>query len=185
MPAVLAPEMESSRTSLASRTHFEVVGLGLEGQVLGVGLGFEASSSQKLPCPRLKNSTFFWIVKILYIAWKKNFRRRFSLKNAWKKSLKTFFFEIAWKNFWRSFFWRTLALVSLVLGLGFKHSCPWPSRGSVLRRARLGLGFFLCPWPRALCPRLHLWLARLRTGPQIHGNLCGMNERTACGWRSL
>ena len=21
----------------------------------------------------------------------------------------------------------------------------------------LGLGFFLCPWPRALCPRLHLW----------------------------
>ena len=47
--------------------------------------------------------------------------------------------------------------------------CPWPwpraflslaSRGSVLRKAvlGLGLGFFWCPspWPRALCPRLHL-----------------------------
>ena len=49
---------------------------------------------------------------------------------------------------------------------------PWPraflslaSRGSVLGKAALGLGlglgFFLCPWPwfwpRALCPRLHLW----------------------------
>ena len=43
---------------------------------------------------------------------------------------------------------------------------PWPraflslaSRGSVLGKAvlGLGLGFFWCPWPRALCPRLHLW----------------------------
>ena len=55
--------------------------------------------------------------------------------------------------------------------------CPWPgpraflslaSRFSVLKKAvlGLGLGFFLCPWPRfflcswpwprALCPRLHL-----------------------------
>ena len=44
---------------------------------------------------------------------------------------------------------------------------PWPraflslaSRVSVLGKAvlGLGLGFFLCPWPwpRALCPRLHL-----------------------------
>ena len=24
------------------------------------------------------------------------------------------------------FFWRALALVSLVLGLGLEHSCPWP-----------------------------------------------------------
>ena len=30
------------------------------------------------------------------------------------------------KNFWRLFFWRTLAPVSLVLGLGLEHSCPWP-----------------------------------------------------------
>ena len=58
-------EVESSRTSLASRTssrtHFEVLGLGLglEGQVLGLGLGLETSSPRKLPCPRLEDSTSF------------------------------------------------------------------------------------------------------------------------------
>ena len=41
------------------------------------------------------------------------------------------------KNFFEDlFFWRTLAAVSLVLGLGLDHSCPWPQR---------------------LCPQLHLW----------------------------
>ena len=42
------------RTSLALRTHFEVLGLGLK-----------ASSSRKLPCSVLKDSTIFSIVKIL------------------------------------------------------------------------------------------------------------------------
>ena len=64
----LLPEVESSRTSLASRTSsrtdFEVLGLGLEGQVLGLGL--EASSPRKLACPRLEDSTIFWKVKILW-----------------------------------------------------------------------------------------------------------------------
>ena len=60
-------EVKSLRTSLASRTysrtHFEVLGLGLdlEGQVLG----FEASSLQILLCPRLEDSTIFWTVEIL------------------------------------------------------------------------------------------------------------------------
>ena len=43
--------------------------------------------------------------------------------------------------------------------------CPWPQEGLSSERLSLasdffcvlGLGFFLCPWPRALCPRLHLW----------------------------
>ena len=48
-------EVESSRTSLASRTHFEVIGLGLEGQVLGL----EASSPRKLACPRVEDSSIF------------------------------------------------------------------------------------------------------------------------------
>ena len=48
------PEVESSRTSLASRTHFEVLGLGLE-----------ALGPRKLPCPRLEDSNIFWTVKIL------------------------------------------------------------------------------------------------------------------------
>ena len=55
-------EVESSRTS--SRTDFEVLGLGLEGQVLGLGL--EASSPRKLACPRLEDSTIFWKVEILW-----------------------------------------------------------------------------------------------------------------------
>ena len=54
-------EVEPLRTSLASktssRTHFEVLGLGLEGEVLGLGL--EASSPPKLSCPRLEDSTIF------------------------------------------------------------------------------------------------------------------------------
>ena len=41
-----------------------------------------------------------------------------------------------------------------------EHLCLCPlslaSRGPVLGRAVLGLGLFLCPWPQALCPRLHL-----------------------------
>ena len=45
------PEVESSRTD------FEVLGLGLEGQVLGLGL--EASSPRKLACPRLEDSSIF------------------------------------------------------------------------------------------------------------------------------
>ena len=45
-------EVESSRTSLASRSHFEVLGL-------------EASSPRKLPCPRLDDSTIFYTVAIL------------------------------------------------------------------------------------------------------------------------
>ena len=167
-------EVESSRTSLASRTssrtHFEVLGLSLE-----------TSSPRKLACPRLEDSTIFWNVKILWSAWKIFWKTFFSgdrLKN-FCEDLFFFFWrspeKFLWRPFfffWRSpekflwrpffFFWRALALC--VLG-----PWPWPraflslaSRVSVLGKAvlglGLGLGFFLCPWPwpRALCPRLHL-----------------------------
>ena len=62
------------------------------------------------------------------------------------------------KLFWRPFLkhlrlcpW-SLALASSIPVLGLESVCP---RKAVLG---LGLGFFLCPWPwpRALCPRLHL-----------------------------
>ena len=114
--------MESSRTSLASRTHFEVLGL-------------EASSPRKLPWPRLEDSTIFWTDKILLENARnlaENLRRPFlfcSIGDRLKKNFKTFF---AWKIFlkilfFRFFFWRTLAPMSLVLGL--EHSCPWPREG--------------------------------------------------------
>ena len=52
-------EVESSRTSLASRTssrtHFEVLGLGLE-----------ALGPRKLPCPRLEDSTIFEPLKFCW-----------------------------------------------------------------------------------------------------------------------
>ena len=64
-----------------SWTHFEVFGLGLE-----------ASSPRKLACPRLEDSTNFWIVKLLWSAWK-IFGRRFFLEIAWKIFVKIFFLE--------------------------------------------------------------------------------------------
>ena len=127
--------MESLRTSLALKTHFEVLDRGLESQVLGLGL--EASSPRKLLCPQLEDSSIFWIVKILLENARnlaKNLRRPFlfsSFENRLKKILKIFFLE------------NTCACV-----LG-PWPWPWPrafmslaSRGSVLGRAVLGLGFF-------------------------------------------
>ena len=92
------------------------------------------------PCG--KSVKTFFLVSSSRDCPKKNFWRPLSPeKKFWRP-----FFEIAWKNFWRPFFfWEHLRL------------CPWSlalaSRGSVL-----GLESFLCswPWPRALCPRLHL-----------------------------
>ena len=124
--------MESSRTSLASRTSsrtdFEV--LGLEGQVLGLGL--EASSPRKLACPRLEDSTIFWNVKILW--------------SAWKVFWKTFFSGDRLKNFCEDLFffflestcslcpW-SLALASdffCVLGLGLEP-CVLDSTSAILK----------------------------------------------------
>ena len=122
-------EVESSRTFLASRTHFEVLGLGLE-----------ASSPRKLPCPWLEDSTIFWTVKILLDKARneaKNLRRPvFVILNWWspeknflkpeKNFWEPFFLEIAWK-FFKHFFFRTFAPVTLVLDL--EHFCPWPREG--------------------------------------------------------
>ena len=66
--------------------------------------------------------------------------------------MKTFFFfflEIACKNFCEDlfffFFWRALQLVSLVLGLGLEHSCPWPRECLSSERLSLALASdFFC-----------------------------------------
>ena len=57
-----------------------------------------------------------------------------------------FFLEIAWKIFVKTFFfWRALALVSLVLGLGLEHSCPWPRECLSSERLSLALASdFFC-----------------------------------------
>ena len=160
---ILKAEVESSRTSLASRTssrtHFEV--LGLEGQVLSLGLGLEASSPRKLACPRLEDSTIFWKVKILWSAWKIFWKTFFSgdrLKNFCED---LFFWRSPEKFLWRPFFFfgEHLRFVSLVLGL--EHSCPWPRECLSSERLSLALAsdfFCVLGLPRALFPRLHLWL---------------------------
>ena len=97
-----------------------------------------------MPCPRLEDSTifeplkislenarnlaenlqrpFFWFLQV-EIARKKIFKDLFRLK---KKCWEPFFWDCLKKNFENLFFWRTLASVSLVLGLGLERVCPWP-----------------------------------------------------------
>ena len=74
-----------------------------------------------------------------------------------------FFFGDRQKKFCENLFFFLESSCACVLG-----PWPWPraflslaSRVSVLGKAvlGLGLGFFLCPWPRAFCPRLHLWIS--------------------------
>ena len=104
--------MESSRTSLASRTssrtHFEVLGLGLK-----------ASSPRKLPCPWLEDSTIFEPLKF---RWKTPETLRKICKDLFLGFLK---YRSPEKSILKTFFfWRALASVSLVLGLN--RFCPWP-----------------------------------------------------------
>ena len=114
------PEVESSRTSLdsrtSSRTHFQV-------------FGFETSSPRKLPCPRLEDSTISWTVVILLENARnlaENFRRPFFcfslLEIACKNFSKTFF---DWKNFFKTFFWDRLEKIFEDLFF-FCVLCPWP-----------------------------------------------------------
>ena len=88
------------------------------------------------PCGK-SAKTFFWF-PLVEIAGKKIFEDLSHLKKFFED---LFFWDRLKKNFDDLFFWRTLASVSLA------------SRRSVLG---LGLEIFVCPWPRALCPRLHL-----------------------------
>ena len=120
--------MESSRASLALRTHFEVFGL-------------EAHKSSKMSNPRLEDSTFFVSLKMshghdLFFTWEigKNLAENLERKFIFWRSPK--------KLFW-GLFWGGRTLAPCVLGL----------EKSVLS---LGLGFFLCPWPRRLRPRHYL-----------------------------
>ena len=106
----------------------------LEGQVLGLGFGLEASSPRKLACPRLEDSSIFWTVKI-FVERLKNFLENVFLWRSLEKFL------------WRPFFfiWRAQALVSLVLGLGLEHSCPWPRECLSSERLSLALASdFFC-----------------------------------------
>ena len=111
----------------SSRTDFEVLGLGLEGQVLGLGL--ETSSPRKLACPRLEDSAIFWNVKILWSAWKIFWKTFFSgdrLKNFCED---LFFFFFSFLESTCALCPWSLALASSIPVLGLESVCPrkgWP-----------------------------------------------------------
>ena len=85
-----------------------------------------------------------------------------------EKIFKDLFLRSPEKNLRRTFFLRTLAPVSLVLGLDLG----------------LDLGIFLCPWPwpRAMSPRIHLCFAltilrKVLGGRRVHDFLLASNQR--------
>ena len=99
--------------------------------------------------PRLEDSTIFELLKFCE-ALEKFFGKRFFVEIAWKIFVKTLFiFGDRVKNFCEDlfffFFWRALAHVSLVLGLGLEHSCPWPRECLSSERLSLALASdFFC-----------------------------------------
>ena len=80
--------------------------------------------SSKIGLSSARGSSIFWIVKILWSAW----------KIFWKT-----FVEIAWKIFVNTFFFleSTCACV-----LGLEHSCPWPRECLSSERLSLASDFF-------------------------------------------
>ena len=151
--------MESSRTSLASRTssktHFQAIGLGLE-----------ASSPEKFPCPRLEDSTIFWTLKILLENTRnlaENLQRPF-LHSSFGDRLKKFFWtpfffilEIAWKKIFEDLvFWGTLAHAPLASSISVRG----------LERVCLRKG---CPWPRIFFVSLDLATSLVSRGAETRG----------------
>ena len=120
----------------SSRTHLEVVGLGLDGQVLGL----EAYKSSKMSCSRLDDSTVFDSLKMGHGHDLLFFTLEIG-RNLAENLGRTFFFGGRLQNFLGPFcfcfFWRTLApcvlgpLASSISGLGLERVCPrevdpWP-----------------------------------------------------------
>ena len=117
-------EVESSRKSLASRTHFEVPGIGLKGQAPSL----EACKFLKMPCPQPRTALFFESLKMghghdfFYVI----------LENA-RKLVKIFFFlttsEILRKFFYflrDYFFFGEHLRVVLRVARGGQGVCPPP-----------------------------------------------------------
>ena len=115
----------------SSRTHFEILDLGLEGQALGL----EASSPRKLPWPRLEDSTIFCIVKILLENARnpaENLRRPF-LFSSFGDRLKNIFEDLIFEN-------------TCAWALGPwpwpQHFFPWPRKVLSSEGLPLALDFF-------------------------------------------
>ena len=105
--------------------------------------------------PVLGSRTALFFGKLKFCgAVEKFFGKRFFVEIAWKIFVKTFFFFFfgdRLKNFCEDlfffFFGEHLRFVSLVLGLGLEHSCPWPRECLSSERLSLALALasdFFC-----------------------------------------
>ena len=144
----------------------------LASMVKSLALASRPQVLENWPVLGSRTALFFELLKFCG-ALEKIFGKRFLVGIAWKIFVKTFFF------------WRALALVPLVLGL--EHSCPWHRECLSSERLffGLGLGFFLCPWPwpRALCPRLHLWCqASAECGNHVEALVVDQKVLFAVSW---
>ena len=71
------------------------------------------------------------------------------------------FFGDNLKNFFENLFFKTREknfedLIVIILFGEHLRLCPSPRKGLSSEGLSLASDIFLCPWPRALCPRLHL-----------------------------
>ena len=107
--------------------------LALASKVKSLALASRPQVLENWPVLGSRTAVFFELL-IFWGALEKFFGKRFFVEIAWKIFVKTFFF-----------FWRALVLVSLVLGLGLEHSCPWPRECLSSERLSLALAsdFFL------------------------------------------
>ena len=110
----------------------EVLGLGI---LKSLALASRPQVLENWPVLGSRTALFFKLLKFCE-ALEKFFGKRF----LWR-SLEKFL----WRPFFFFFFWRALALVSLVLGLGLEHSCPWPRECLSSERLSLALASdFFC-----------------------------------------
>ena len=128
----LIPEVESSRMSLASK-------------VKSLTLASKPQVLENCPVLGSRIALFFWVVK--------------SLCSTWKIFWKTFFSGDRLKNFSEDLFFFESTCTCVPGPWPWPQAfLSWPREGLSLVGPSLGLGFFLCAWPRALCSRLHLCL---------------------------
>ena len=102
---------------------------------LALALASRPQVLENWPVLGSRTARFFGMLKFCG-ALEKFFGKRFLVKTAWKIFVKTFFWKIFVKTF---FFGEHLRFVSLVLGLGLEHSCPWPRECLSSERLSLAL----------------------------------------------
>ena len=101
--------------------------LALASKVKSLNLASRPQVLENWPVLGSRTALFFELLKFCE-ALEKFFGKRFFAEIARKIFVKTFFF-----------FWRALTPVSLVLGLGLEHFCPWPRECLSSERLSLAL----------------------------------------------